>query len=286
MGRGLTILLVALTVAVASARANGPPQRIVSVGGSLTEIVFALNAEDRLVAVDATSSYPPRAEALPDIGYMRQLAAEPILAMAPDLVLLVEDAGPKRVIDQLRAAGLAMEIIPDEPTPEGVRVKIARVSDALGLAERGRALTADFDAAQAALARRLDGVGERPRVLFLLAIGSGAPLAAGRDTSAASIIALAGGTNALDAFEGYKPLAPEAAAAARPDVLLVTEGTLERLGGAAALLARPEIASSPAASNGRLIAMDALLLLGFGPRTPQAATILAEALHPGLAAPR
>jgi iron complex transport system substrate-binding protein len=123
-------------------------------------------------------------------------------------------------------------------------------------------------------------------VLFLLSIGDGAPLAAGLGTSAAGIIALAGGENAIDGFEGYKPLTPEAAATAAPDVLLVTTRTLEALGGPQAVLARPEIAATKAGRDGRLVALDGLLLLGFGPRTPEAIRALASALHPGLVLPQ
>lgn len=124
----------------------------------------------------------------------------------------------------------------------------------------------------------------RPSVLFLLSIGGGAPLAAGRGTSAAEIITLAGGRNAVQAFEGFKPLSAEAAIAAAPDVLLVTDRSLAALGGRESLLARPELALTPAGRARRVVAMDGLLLLGFGPRTPDAALRLASALHSPTAA--
>ncbi|MCG8355388.1 MAG: ABC transporter substrate-binding protein [Kiloniellales bacterium] len=255
-------------------------ERLISVGGSVTEIVYALGAGDRLVAVDSTSSYPPAADDLPDVGYMRRLSAEPILALQPELLLLVEDAGPQATIDQLRAAGVRIVTLPDEPSLAGVRKKIGQVAAALELPEAGEALVQRIEAAQRDVAEKLMAVSSRPSVLFLLSVGNGAPLAAGRGTSAAGIIELSGGRNALDGFAGYKPLSPEAAAAAQPDVILVTARTLERLGGREALLARPELAASPAASAGRLIAMDALLLLGFGPRTAEAMAKLGQALHP------
>lgn len=277
-----TLATVLFSAFLAGPAGAEPAQRIVSVGGAVTEIVYALDAGDRLVAVDSTSSHPPAAGDLPDVGYMRRLSAEPILALAPDLLLLVEDAGPESAIAQLRAAGARIVTVPDEPSLAGVRQKIGQVADALGVPDRGQALVAEIDAAQAAVAARLAEVGDRPRVLFLLSVGSGAPLASGTGTSASAIVALAGGRNAIQAFEGYKPLSPEAAVAAQPDVVLVTQGTLERLGGEAEVLARPELAATPAARDGRLVAMDGLLLLGFGPRTPQAMALLAEALHPDL----
>ena len=131
----------------------------------------------------------------------------------------------------------------------------------------------------------LEDVERTPSVLFLLSIGRGAPLAAGRETSAASIIELAGGRNAIDAFEGYKPLSPEAMVGAEPDFLLVTDRTLDLLGGEQELLSRPEIAATPAGREARLITMNGLLLLGFGPRTPEAIRSLAAGLHPELSLP-
>ena len=271
------LLCTALTSPVAAEE-----QRLISVGGSITEIVYALGAAERLVAVDSTSSYPPAADKLPDVGYMRRLSAEPILALEPDLLLLVEDAGPKTTIDQLGAAGVRIVLIPDEPSLNGMHEKVRQVAAALDLASEGDALNSRIDEAQRGVARKLAAVTERPRVIFLLSVGNGAPLAAGKNTSAAGIIDLAGGQNALAQFSGFKPLSPEAAAAARPDVILVTERTLERLGGRKAILSRPELGASPAAAAGRLVALNGLLLLGFGPRTPEAVALLAQALHPTL----
>ncbi len=256
-------------------------ERIVSVGGAVTEIVYALGMSHRVIAVDSTSRYPEEARTKPDVGYMRRLAAEPILAMEPSLVLAVADAGPPAVLDQLREAGLRVELVPDHPSPQGVLDKVDRVAGVLGRAARGRALAAGLKARFEALKRAVASLPSRPRVLFLLSIGQGgAPLAGGRNTAAAGIIALAGGVNAVDAFEGYKPLSSEAAVAAAPDAILVTNRSLDLLGGVDGLLRIPEIGLTPAGEGRRVVAMDGLLLLGFGPRTATAIDRLAERLHP------
>lgn len=260
---------------------------LVSVGGSVTEIVYALGLADRVLAVDSTSLYPNAATNLPNVGYMRRLAAEPILAMAPSLVLAVEDSGPPAVLDQLREAGLQVVVVPDEPTPQGISEKIELISGALGVSDKGRVLSRQVEEELQDLRKAVLATGQRPRILFLLSIGNGgAPLAAGRETSAASIIELAGGVNAIEAFEGYKALSPEALVEAAPDVLLVTRRSLGLLGGADGLLQVPEISETPAGREGRIVAMDGLLLLGFGPRTPQAIEKLAAALHPDFIAPK
>ena len=258
--------------------------RIVAVGGSLTEIVYALGVQDRLVAVDTTSRYPEATTALPKVGYLRQLAAEPILALAPGLVLAEADAGPPTVLGQLREAGVPVLLVPGENSPDGVYAKIETVAAALDLNPAGAALIADLRVAFATIRAAVARVKERPRVLFLLSVGGGgAPMAAGADTSAASIIALAGGINAVADYKGYKPITPEATVGAAPDVILLTERSLGLLGGEDAVLRIPEIALTPAAEQRRLVAMDGLLLLGFGPRTAAAVGELSRRLHPAMA---
>ena len=262
--------------------ASAGPGRIVSIGGALTEIVYALGAEASLVAVDSTSFYPAATGALPSVGYMRQLSAEPIIALQPTLVLAIEDSGPPEALEQMRAAGLNLLVVEDDPTPEGVLAKIDTVARALGKGAEGEALMARLRGEFDAVLKRVAALSERPSVIFFFSLGSGTPLAGGRDTAPDGIIALAGGRNAFDSFEGFKPLSPEAAVASAPDVVLVTEQTLKALGGRDRLIARPEVAATPAGRAGRIVAMDALLLLGFGPRTPEAIRRLAAALHPAL----
>ncbi len=273
----------ALVLGLVSAPATGA-ERLVALGGDVTEIVYALGAGDRLVAVDATSDHPPAAEELAELGYFRRLAAEPIVALEPDLVLASAASGPPVVLEQLRAADVALSIVPDEPGVEGVVAKIAAVGQALGREAEAAALAREVQAQVAQARARVADAARRPRVLFVLNVGRGAPLAAGADTSAAAIIDLAGGRNAVGGFDGYKPLSQEAAIAAAPDVVLVPAHTLEAAGGPAALLDRPELRHTPAAAGGRVVAMDGLLLLGFGPRLGQAVSQLARALHPDLVA--
>lgn len=282
---GLPAVVVALAVLISAPVPAAEPRRIVAIGGAVTETIHLLGALDRVVAVDSTSSYPAAAGELPDVGYMRQLAAEPIIALGPDLVLAVADAGPPVVFEQLRAAGVEVAKIADDPTPAGVLDKVREVARALGFPRRGRRaaerLQAEFDA----LRERIAATDRRPRVLVLIAAGPGNLMAAGRDTSATGIIRLAGGRNAIEAYSGFRPLSAEAVIEAQPDWIVMTSGALEGIGGREGLRQRPGLGATPAARDGRIVAMDGLLLLGFGPRTPEAAGELAARLHPGLPAP-
>jgi len=275
----------ALTDAEGRAIVQAKAERVIAVGGAITEIVYALGAEAALVAVDTTSLHPPDAlKRLPNVGYMRSLSAEGVLSLWPTLVIADGDAGPPAVIAQLKAAGVAVVLLRKDPTREGVVYKMRAVAKLLGRESGGEALAAAFAADMAALAAAIAKAEIRPRVLFVLNASRGI-LAAGQDTAADHIIVLAGGVNAIQGYTGYKPLAAEAVIAGKPEFILGTEHGMEQSGGAAELLKRPDIAETPAGRAKRVVAVNAQLLLGFGPRTPIAVRVLAEKLHPGLALP-
>jgi iron complex transport system substrate-binding protein len=279
-------VLAALGLALAGAPGRAADTtRLVSIGGAVTEIVYALGAGDRLVAVDTTSLYPAAARKLPNVGYMRQLSAEGVLSLRPSLVLITKDAGPPAALKQLGDAGTALQLVPDEPSAEGAAAKIRAVAEILGAGPKGARIAEALTRDLARLEQRIAPLKARPKVVFVLSIGQGAPLAAGRNTTADAMIRLAGGVNAIAGYEGYKLLSPEAAVAAAPDAILVTSHSVELLGGADAILARPELKLTPAGKAHRLIAMDGLYLLGFGPRLAFAVRDLAKALHPDLALP-
>ena len=253
------------------------PRRVVTIGGSLTEIVYALEAQEILVGNDTTSYYPPAAERLPKVGYQRALSAEGIVSLYPDLVILTEEAGPPAVLAQLQAANIPILSLRAGRSLADVRDAIRVIARALKKEQAGRALTDAIDHQTAELAKVTAGQPTDKRVLFILQHGGGAPMAAGRETAADSIIRLSGARNAVSGYAGYKPLTPEAAAALQPDVILTTARGLVQAGGKDALLTAPGLSLTPAARTGSLIVMDALLLLGFGPRTVQAAATLHEA---------
>ncbi len=264
-------------------RAQQKAPRIVSVGSALTEVFYALGAENLLVGVDTTSLYPPQAKSLPQVGYMRALSAEGVLSLKPTLIMATTGAGPASTFDQLKATGIEVVILPDRYDYDSVVKKIEAVGKATGKVAEADALIARGQADMKALSNRLASTPNKPRVLFLMSMSGGAPQAAGRDTAADGIIRLAGGVNAIDGYSGYRPLTPEAVIASRADYILVPRQSVESLGGADKVLDQPAIRQTPAGRAGKLLQFDILLLLGFGPRTPQAATELAAALHPELA---
>ncbi|WP_328804963.1 heme/hemin ABC transporter substrate-binding protein [Stappia albiluteola] len=254
-----------------------PPSRIVSIGGSITEIVYALGQEKRLVAVDTTSTYPAEAAELPNVGYMRALSAEGVLSLKPDLVIAVEGAGPPQAIDVLKSSSIPFLEVPDQHSAAGVAAKIRIVGKALGVEARAEDLAAQVALGIAQASTPGAGQTDRPKVAFLLSVTDGRLLVSGAGTAADSAIRLAGGKNAFPSFENYKPVSGEALVAANPDAIVVMRR--KEHDPTQAVRAIPGIHLTSAIRSDRLIAMDGLYLLGFGPRTPGALRELAEKLR-------
>ncbi|MEQ8281763.1 MAG: ABC transporter substrate-binding protein [Parvibaculum sp.] len=276
-------LLVAAGIALATPTLAGTPQRIVSAGGSTTEIVVALGARELLVGVDTTSLYPAAVTRLPNVGYVRQLSAEGLLSLRPDLVLTGSEAGPEAALDQARAAGVEIVTLSDGYTAKSVAAHIETVGRALGREAEAARLTEAFETDIATVEADIARVETKPRVLFILQTGRGASMVSGTGTAAHAMIALAGGENAIAEYGGYKPFSPEAATLAAPDVILMTDQTVDAIGGGDGVLPEAAFAATPAGRDGRLVTMDALYLAGFGPRLAHALHDLAVKLHPARA---
>jgi len=276
--RGVSLAFLAGSLAAAA-----PAERIVSVGGSVTEIVYALGEGHRLVARDSTSSYPPQAEALPNVGYARALSPEGVLSVDPDLIIASSGAGPLETLEVLKQANVAYSEVPEVYSADGVIQKIETIAEALGAGDKARALLDgikhDLKAAQKDAAQR---AGDTPvRVLFILSTQGGRIMAGGRDTAADGIIRMAGGINAVDSFDGYKPMTDEAVSATAPDVILAMDRGGDHGVAMEQLASLPALIPTPAAQNGRLVRMDGLSLLGFGPRTPETIQTLSRAFYEG-----
>ncbi|MEM6304258.1 MAG: hemin ABC transporter substrate-binding protein [Pseudomonadota bacterium] len=252
----------------------------ISIGGSITEIVYALGEEHRLLARDTTSSFPPEVENLPDVGYIRALSPEGVLSVGPEIVIAEDGAGPANAVEVLKAASITYVEVPGVDTPAGVIDKIRVVGTALGVEEKAAdladAVNADLDRVLATVAAQK---AEKRRVLFILTTQGGRIMAGGVDTAAHAIIELAGGTNVIDNFNGYKTVTAEAITAAQPDVVLM----MDRGGGHSstneALWSTPALMLTPAAENDAVVRIGGLLLLGFGPRTAEAIETLHKALY-------
>lgn len=252
--------------------------RVVAVGGSVTEVIFALGEQDRLIARDTTSVFPPEANALPDVGYIRALSPEGVLSVNPDLILMLEGSGPPETVDVLKKSGVVIADVPETFTAEGIVAKVRAVGEALGVPEKAEELAGKLEADLGDAQQDADAKSSGVRVLFVLSTNGGRILASGRDTAADGIVKLAGAENAVSDFSGYKQLSDEAILSAAPDVVLMMDRTGDHGASAETLFEHPALGQTPAGQNGRLIKMGGQYLLGFGPRTASAIRELAAEL--------
>ena len=246
-------------------------ERIIPLDGDVAEVVFALGLGGNVVATDLSATYPPTADALPEIGYQRALAAETIASHEPTLLLATDIAGPPEALDDLRRLGYALVIVPHEATPTGAGHKIRAVAAALGIPEQGASLAAEVDAAIAEAAVSADADIDRPRVLALYVRGTVAQLVLGSSSNTHWLIEAAGGigVGAEMGVQDSAPISAEGILAAAPDVLLVTTLGLDSVGGVDGLLEIGGLGQTPAGQHRQVLAYDAQLLLGNGPRTAQ-----------------
>lgn len=257
-------------------------ERVVSLGGDVTEIIYAIGEGDRIVATDSTSVYPLRANLTPKVGYVRQLSAEGVLSVEPDLIIISGAAGPESALMQMRGVGVEIVEMKTEYTIDAIIDKTRTVAAAVDAVEQGEVLVDDIKQSWADAKSQIDGLNLSPRILFFTTVGDGAPMAAGEETAADGLIQLLGGTNVFSGRTGYKPISLEAAVAADPDIILVMNHNALRAGGVDKLASHPSIALTSAAQNGKVFSVDAVKAMQFSPRTPQAVADLAREIHAAL----
>lgn len=262
-------LFIIFSTSQYSAHADENNNRLVSIGGSVTEIIFALGEESRLIARDTTSMYPKKALDLPDVGYIRNLSPEGVLSVKPNQIITLEGAGPPEAISVLKSSGISINLIKETYDEEGVVYKILEVGKALSVDNKAQTLAAEVKKDFRAAEELIQNILIPKKVLFVLSYKGGKIMAAGTDTSAHGMITMAGATNALIGIKGYKPITDEAVIKAAPDIILV----MDRHGASdpkTDLLNLPTISKTPAGKSKSIIKMDGLYLLGYGPRTGKA----------------
>ena len=259
------------------------PLAIVSIGASVTETLFALGLGDRVVAVDRTSVYPEAVNALPKVGLPGQLSVEGVAAVKPTLILADGQGhggagAADQALGQLEGLGLPVTRLGEAPsTVEGAALRIEAIGLAVGRLDEAKALATRMTReVEAALLKRGSS---RPRALFVYARGHRTLLVSGTGTPAHALLRLAGADNAVTAFSDFEPMSAETVIAAAPEVIVIPERGLKSLGGLDGLLALPGLMDTPAGKNRRVVAIDDLELLTFGPRLGLGLDKLITALH-------
>ncbi|AUF97974.1 hemin ABC transporter substrate-binding protein [Pseudomonas sp. 02C 26] len=279
----LLALCAALVMSTQTAAAE-LPQRWVSAGGALSEWISALGGEQRLVGVDTTSQHPEALTALPSIGYQRQLSAEGILSLRPDLLVGTDEMGPPPVLAQIRQAGVRVEVFSSKPELAALDANLEKLGRLLGEDGRAGLLAGQFhhelDAVQTKV-KQAQAAQKAPGVLLLVGHAGAKPLIAGAGTAGDWLLGQAGGRN-LAEHQGYKNFSVEALAALDPDVVVIADRSLSGEQAVQALLKEnPGLASSRAVRENRLVSLDPTLLVGgLGPRLPATLQQLAGEFYP------
>ncbi|MCV0397988.1 MAG: ABC transporter substrate-binding protein [Rhizobiaceae bacterium] len=276
---GALVLLFAGCAAAGAEEATdiSNAERIVSVGGSLTEIIYAFGEEDRLVGRDTTSVFPPAVFELPDVGYMRQLSPEGVLSVDPDAIIMIEGSGPPEAVDVLTKATVPVVTVPEGYDGDSILQKIRMLGAALGVEDKAAQLAERVKADLAATEQARKGT-EPKRVLFALSLQGGKVMASGTGTAANGAIEMAGAENVITGFQGYKQLTDEAVIEAAPDVILLMERSDGGNQSNEDVLSNPALAQTPAGRTGRIVRVNGAYLLNFGPRTATAVRDLVEVL--------
>jgi len=264
----LSILCIAMT-------ASAELKRVVTLGAGVTETVFALGLGEVVVGVDVSSMHPPAALRKPKVGYIRMTSAEGIASLTPDLVLAGSTLGPATVKTQLKSAGIRLELVEKPTSIEGALERIRKIGALLNKEAIATQLVNSINE-QISAAKKLQTSKTKPRILFVFVHGGTSVNVAGTGTAADVMIKAAGGINAVDSFEGYKPITAEALLAAKPDIVLATTRSLKAVGGEKGLWATPGLALTPAGQKKKVVLIDDLKLLGFGPRTGDAIVELSK----------
>ena len=262
-----SVVFIFLTVSLnASAQANLQHKpKLITAGGTITEIVFALGAGDQVIAVDQSSQFPNEVKQLPMVGYYRELAAEGVLSFAPDNLLAIEGVGRKEVVKQIESTGVKVVIYKKPTDADGLISLIQQLGRDLDKNAEAQALVAAFTASLPKAS-----AGNTAKAVFLLSASERGLIAAGTETVPQLIFNYAGVENITAQHRGFKGINSEALVLQQPDFLVAPEHVVMGAGGKEKFCQSPSLSLLEAARDCRLLVMDSLKSLGMTPRLAEA----------------
>jgi len=260
------------TEETASAQQPVSDAKIVSLSGAITETIAALGKGSEIVGKDVTSTFPADLKAQ-ELGHVRSMTIEPIMAVSPSLILASEKDLNPELMKKIQESGIKTEFVQQEYSVEGAKNLIKKVAEILGVTDvQNLNDKIDADIAQ------VQPIVKKPKVLFIYARGAGNLMVAGTGTPMEALIKIAGGENAVSDFTDFKPLTPEALVQGNPDVILMFDSGIQSLGGIDGILKVPGVKQTNAGKNKKVITMDGGLMSSFGPRVGEAALELNKKL--------
>ena len=245
------------------------PSRIIIAGGSITEIMYFIEAEEKIIGLDVTSVYPEETKNFPSIGYVRNLSAEGVLSMMPSLVIGEDDMGPPSVIKQIMATSVDLRIIPEHHSADGIIKKINCVGKII---DEERLVKRVIRKEIMPSVNQLHKVADKNKksdikVMLILSMQGTSPIVAGTKTSGHGFIEMIGAKNIFDSFEGWKAVTAEAIIAMDPDYILIPSRDMHKNSKVATITEHPIFAKTTAGRNKNFIIDDGMAMLGFGTRT-------------------
>ncbi len=266
------------------AKDNNNSERWVIAGGSITELVYAIGAGNKVVGVDETTSYPEQTQALPHIGYWKQLSTEGILSLRPSTFVTWDDAEPKMVLRQLAQHNVKVISLPRTPATFELMLKnIRTLAISLDKQKEAEALIDSLQSRLAEINAKNNQIKQKVKVMFFLSPGGGIPQVAGKTSVADAILHLAGGEN-IATHENYRIYSAEAIIAANPELIVITTQSqkpqADGLRAFEGLASVPGVSMTQAWKNQRIIEIDQSLILGMGPRIVDAVELLHQQFYP------
>lgn len=260
----LKLSLLLLSVTFIQAQVN----KVVTIGGSITETAIALGHQKDLVGVDLSSTYPENiVKDIPKIGYWLQLPREGILSLKPTMVIASKRSKPKVFLDVLPDYGIKTYLIDDESSIQSAKNKIMQVALAFNEKEKATKIIQRIETNISFLEKHISSVSMKPKVLFILNRRNGMMMVAGKDTKAGTMIKLAGGINAVD-MKQFTTISEESILEMNPDVIIFSkEQDKENLN-------NHSILATTAGRNAQIYTMDMLLISGFTVRIDEALSSL------------
>lgn len=249
--------------------------RVISSGGSITEVIYALDKQDLIVAADSTSHYPRAASALPKLGYFRQLSTEGILSFHPTHLIGAQATGPDTLFPQLKAAGVEVSILGEQRDLEGLKQLINQVGEIVHAPDKAKDLVKQIDNRVSQLKKQAQNL--KPiTALFILSDGERGLTVAGANTVPQALFNDAGITNAALKMRDYKVMDNESILAANPDVIFVASHRMRSDEEVQGLCQHPAIKATTAGQICKPVVMESSSALGLSPRYPEALQVIIE----------
>jgi len=250
-------------------------ERIISLKGVYTEILFDLGLASKIVGVDVTSAYPEEARKIRSVGHISGVTASGLATLNPDLVLYPAGELSAEVLEQLAGLGIKTIALEQEYTFDGAKSLVRKIAEITGAVDIAESKFAQFDQEIAKFEAKQNDF----KVCFIYARGAGTLMVGGGNTPMGSLIKLVGASNPFEEYDGFVPLNSEAMAVANPDVLFVFESGLQSLGGESGLLSIEGVALTKAAKLKQIVVMDGSLVSHFALRLPLALNELQQKLQ-------